>query len=56
MQQRSDAGSLQTRGQQPAGDRSHTQHTDTFTEKEPRLLLAGLSEEKAGLAGGTVIS
>ncbi|TNN86000.1 hypothetical protein EYF80_003844 [Liparis tanakae] len=48
MQQRSDAGGLQTRGQQPAGDRSHTQqHTDTFTEKEPRLLLAGLSEGRS---------
>ncbi len=63
-----DGRSLQTRGQQPAGDHSHTYtHTHTHTHmhayihihtenKELSLLLAGLSEEKAGLAGRTVIS
>lgn len=48
---------LQTRGQHPAGDGSHTHHT--FTQKAGEklsFLLAGLSEEKAGLAARTVIS
>lgn len=44
--------SLQTRGQQPAGDRSLT-HTHTYThictenKEKLSLLLAGLSEEKS---------